>query len=287
MTESPTQYGAGERDGQETIANPQRGCGTIERGKAYLRGLSGEGRGVLPSWVQIDPPIPFREIGTEGQFTRSFKKIDGLTLQLATSGNHHYQPTCATGSYEEHAFERMVENGLYDTRMEIPKEEVHRHIDRIEERGQMDYESPAAIGDAHWGAMPVASQTDLLMRAGESYYPEPEDYAEECRKHGLSKAIPVSANREPPTVVEGITRCWVLHPAAGDEVFGGAVIGYSYLGSPVFTEPEDGSVPNYIEGYEQNGDLDVVDVAEPDERISNDEAKNMTLEDAIENGDDA
>lgn len=287
MSGSPTDYGTTGNGEQETIDNPQRGCGTLERGKAYLRGLSGEGRGVLPSWVRIDPPIPFREIGTEGQFTRSFKKIDGLTLQLATTGNHLYQPTCPTGAYEEAAFDRMVESGLYDTRMEIPKTEVRRHIDRIEQRASMSPDSLAAIGNGDWGSMPVASQTDLLMRAGESYYPEPEDYAEECRKHGLSKAIPVSANREPPTVVEGITRCWVLHPAAGSEDYGGAIIGYAYLGSPVFTEPEDGSVPNYIDEYDQNGRLDVVDVAEPEEPTDNDENKNMTLDDAINGGDDA
>lgn len=287
MTETPTFTNDSSDDEMTVLDNPQRGCGTLERGKCYLRGLGSGGNGVLPSWVSIDPPIPFREIGTNGSFTRSFKKIDGLTLQLATSANRLYEPEGPNGSYTEIAFDRMVGHGLYDTRMEIPKEEVHRHTDRIEHRATLDPDNPGSVGNGDWGSMNVSTQTDLLMRAGESYYPDPEDYAAEARKHGLSKAIPISASREPPTIVPGVTRCWVMHPAAGDGDYGGAVIGYSYLSQPVFTQPEDGGLPEYVEEYEQNGKIEVVDIEEPREEPTdtNDDNKNMTLDDAINGGD--
>lgn len=270
----------------DKLPNPQRGCGTLKRGKVYLRGLRGEGRGVLPSWVRIDPPIPFKEIGTEGSFTRSYKKIDGLSLQLATTATHDYIPKSPGGEYPDKAFDMMVEHGVYETKMEIPEREVDRHIDRIKFRSLLPGDDPQSIGGHDWGRMPVAEQTDLLMRAGESYYPEPDDFAEEARDHGLSKAIPVSPTRDPPTVVAGLTRCWVMHPAAGDDDFGGAVIGYAYLGDPVFTEPEDGDVPQYVEEHEQNGRLRVMDIEEPPEDDDEEDQQNMTLDDAINGGDD-
>lgn len=241
---------------EDALDNPQRGCGTLEHGKCYIRGVMGGG-GVLPPFVRCDPPLPFREIGTDGSFTRGFQHIDGVSLQvsLEEAGDYEFTPL-ANVDYSV-ALERMVEMELYVTRRDIPETEIRRHLDRL------------AITDPdgdHWGEIDMADQTDLLMRAGKTHYPEPEDFIEECVEHGLSKAIPVSPRNEPPTVVPGITRCWIMHPEALDDgEFGGGIIGYTYLGEVVFTEPEEGDLPEYVTEYEQNGDLRVADIKPPEE----------------------
>lgn len=270
----------------KTIPNPERGCGRLNRGKAYIRGIAGSGNGVLPSFVRCDPPIPYLEIGTNGSFTRSFQEIDGLTLQLAAEGDHDFIPLSPSGEYADIAYDRMIEHMDYETRVEIPEEEVDRHIDRIRHRGRLSNDDPQSAFAQDWGRSPVAEQTDLLMRAGESYYPEADDFIEEARVHGLSKAIPTSRNRAPPTVVPGITRCWVMSPDAGEGDYGGAVIGYAYIQEIVFTEPEDGAVPAYIEEYEQEGRLNVVDIEEPSDASAS-EQKNASIDEWIEDGEEA
>jgi hypothetical protein len=242
-------------DRPDVLDNKKRGCGHLKEGKAYIRGvLSQSGRGILPSFVRCDPPIPYREIGTDGSFTRGYEQIDGLTMQLATDGDLcEYVPLTPSGRYEEveSAWENMLALGLYQTRMDIPESETERHIDRVQFRGPEG---------AHWGDIPTAGHTDLLMRCGESYYPEPEDFIEECRTRGLSKAIPVGPNRDPPTIVPGITRCWIMHPSAGSDEYGGAIIGYVYLDEVVFTEPEDGEVPTYIREMEDQDKLRTAEI---------------------------
>jgi hypothetical protein len=258
MTELEHPEGTGVPSENDEVSNPKRGCGYLKKGKAYLRGLAGTGRGVLPSFVRCDPPIPFREVGTNGDFTRSYKEIDGLTLQLQTSGHVTEYTPVAPGGEEayESAYPQMVEAGMYESEMAIPEAEVDRHIDRVKVHGQ--------VSGAHWGEIDTAHQTDLLMRAGESYYPEPEDFIEEVTELGVSKAIPVSSRSGPPEVVRGVTRLWIMHPNAGGEDFGGGIIGYCYLDTPMFTEPEDESVPSYIEEMEQTGDIEVRKVGPED-----------------------
>ena len=247
---------------EDELDNPQRGCGTLESGKCYIRGVgTGSGGGVLPTFVRGDPPIPHREIGTDGSFTRGFKQIDGLTLQtnLEPRTDHDFTPL-APVDYSV-ALERMVEGGMYATRRDIPEHEVDRHIDRVAFR-EFD-------GD-HWGEMDIAQQSDLLMRAGKTHYPDPDDFIQEAVEHGLSKAIPISPRQEPPTVVEGITRCWIMHPEAlPDDEYGGGIIGYVYIGEVVFTEPEEGDLPEYVKDYERNGELRVAGIEEPTEEQTN------------------
>jgi len=57
---------------------------------------------------------------------------------------------------------------------------------------------------------------------------------------------------------------------------GWAVIGYAYLQEIVFTEPEDGHVPQYVQEFADAGRLDVVDIEPaPDE----DDGPNVGLDD--------
>lgn len=264
-------------DGDE-LPNPERGCGHLDKGKVYLRGLGGSGNGVLPSFVRCDPPIPFREVGTDGSFTRSYEQIDGLTFQIETSAaGTEYTPLAAgpDADYSQ-VFDNMVKFGLYQTRMDIPKREVDRHIDRVREHA-------VETGD-HWGEIKTAGTTDLLMRAGESYYPDPESFIEEARHLGISKKIPVSRRQDPPKIAPGITRLWIMHPAAGGDDFGGGIIGYSYLDTPTFTEPDDGSTPSYIQDLEESGAVTTRPVAEegpvPDILADDDDSPdNMTVDD--------
>lgn len=271
-------------DDSDTIPNPERGCGHLERGKAYIRGVSGSGDGILPGFVEVEPHIPYREIGTDGSFTRSYERIDGFTIQAATEGaQRDYNPLINRGDYMDAVGEKMVDTMHYATPMEIPELEIERHFDRIRNRAVLDPDTEPSIGFGDWGRMDVTGQTDLLMRAGKTHYPEPEDFIRECVEHGLSKAIPVSQRQEPPTIVPGITRCWILHPEADDEQFGGAVIGYVYLNNVVFTLPEDGQTPAYIDEMEDQGQINVVDIEPPQDAGA--QNGNMTLEESI-NGDD-
>jgi hypothetical protein len=246
------------KSGHEVLENKERGCGFLERGKGYLRSISGSSEGVLPAWVECNPPIPFKEIGSEGSFTRGYREFDGLTFQLATEERvTQYVPHSPTENYEHIAFERMADAGLYDTANDVPPLESQRHIDRIRHC--------RFVGE-HWGEIETAGHADLLMRAGETYYPEPEDFANEVIEMGLSKAIPVSPRNDPPTVVTGITRCWIMHPplpvtTSSTVVRSSATLTWVNLSSQ---EPEDGDVPEYISEMEQSRKLRVVDIEDPE-----------------------
>lgn len=246
----------------DKLSNPERGCGHLERGKAYVRGIPGSANGCLPSWVEIRPPIPYKEVGTEGSMTRGYIEWDGLTFQLTVEGvpgdddRYEFIPHAAGMAYEPEAFENMVNAGLYDSVADVPRLEVNRHIDRVKARG---------LSGQHFGAIDVAGQTDLLMRAGKKHYPNPVDFAEEAKEMGISKAIPVSQGREPPVCVRGITRLWIVHPEACEEEPGYGIIGYGYVDEVVYTEPADGEVPGYIDDYESAGKLRTVDIEDPPE----------------------
>lgn len=269
----------------DKLPNPERGCGHLERGKAYIRGIGGSGDGILPPFVRVNPPIPYREIGTQGSFTRSFETIDGITTQIVAGAGREFEPLYPEHVDVQDVYESMVPEFGYESRMDIPNREVDRHIDRLKVRTGFEEGETATLGGESWGHMDVTSQTDLLMRAGESYYPEMGDFIDEAVNHGLSKAIPVSKTRDPPTIIPGVTRCWVMSPSAGEEDYGGAVIGYAYIGEIVFTEPEDGSVPAYIEEMEQNGKLSVRDIEEPEDAAEATGPAEVTIEEAL-SGDD-
>jgi hypothetical protein len=237
-----------------TISNPQRGCGTLDQGKAYIRGVVGSPDGILPSFVKCDPFVPYREMGTDGEFTRGFLQFDGTSAQFALSDITDFERLYPGDADDQQAVENMVERGLYGDAGATyggpaPDFEGQRHVDRIQYRG--------TEGSDHFGGVPAVRQSDLLMRAGKTHYPDPQDYIDETVEHGISKAIPLSQRQEPPVIQPGVTRCWIVHP---DTDQGWAVIGYAYLNEVVFTEPADGHVPEYVQEYAAAGRLDVVDI---------------------------
>jgi len=241
-----------------TIANPKRGCGHLKHGKGYVRGVIGSPDGVLPSFVELRPYVPFKEIGTDGGFTRGFLRFDGTQTQIATEGDLcRYNPLYPARSTDEQAQENHVKAGVYDTVEHVPDQQWRRHVDRLHHTGT----------DAdHRGEEPLTGtgqdvHADLLMRVGATHYDTPDDFIQEAVRLGISKAIPLSQRQEPPEIVPGQTRMWLVHPDACEDGWG--VIGYAYLQEVVYTEPVDGNVPQWVQDCQQRGDLDVVEIEDP------------------------
>lgn len=165
----------------ETIPDDERGCGYLEtgnqnKGKTYLRADVGEG-GSLPAFVEFDEPIPFRE-----DHFRSYKRIDGEKFLASVAGGND----ALTGT--------------------VPKGEPERHFHRLVN------ETPA--DGPHYGKLAAPEAQDILMNVGGSYYETPADFVTEARFQGVNKAIPMSAGQEPPVVVPGRTKLFVIHPDA-------------------------------------------------------------------------
>lgn len=130
-----------------------------------------------------------------------------------------------------------------------------------------------ADGD-HMGAMDVSQAQDLIMWVGKTYY-DPDDFIEEVMKLGLSKAIPLSTNQGPPTIVPGWTRCWCLHGEAIDGKRPG-LLGYAPIGEVIYTKPEDGLVPQWVQDEEA---ADNVVVATVGDEVSAEATTNHALGD--------
>lgn len=247
-----------ETDDRRTVANPERGCGHLKHGKAYLRGVVGSEDGLLPSFVEATPKIPFKEVGSDGEFTRGFLRFDGVATEAKTDdGLTRYKPLYPRTATDSGAVENHVKAGLYQTPDAVPDQQWQRHMDRVAYRGS----------DAdHWGNVPTTGtgqqvHTDLLMRVGQTHYDTPGDFIDEAVRLGISKAIPVSMRQNPPEVVPGQTRIWFVHPDACTDGYG--VIGYAYLQEVIYTEPVDGNVPRWVQEMEKTGQLEVVDIEDP------------------------
>lgn len=246
----------------ETIDNPERGCGYMEDGKAYLKADMAPG-GDLPAFVTFNEAIPFKE-----NRKRSYTRFPGIQFELSVTG----------------------EGGMTETE---PEAEVWQHLERL------DRDRPTG---ATAGEMVEFQSQDLLLSVGKTHYPTVEDFVNESRVHGVSKAISVTSGNSPPEVNPGRTRLFLIHPRAvdveqdvettagemqdGDELLAvdgepaddeelrdldddmpvtvhrelsiPGVFGYTYLTRVVYTEDPDGNTPAYIQEYEQTGDLDVV-----------------------------
>ncbi len=130
-----------------------------------------------------------------------------------------------------------------------------------------------AEGD-HIGEMDISQAQDLIMWVGKSYY-DPDEFIEEVRELGFSKAIPLSKNQAPPTIVPGWTRVWCMHMEAIDGDRPG-LLGYAPVGEVVYMEDEDGHIPKWAQDYEAQGDLVVAKVGN---EVSAAATKNKALND--------
>lgn len=242
-----------------TIPNPKRGCGHLKHGKAYARGMIGSPDGLLPSFVETRPYVPFKEIGTDEEFTTGYLKFDGLNAQIRAEGDLYDLKPLYPGSAEKKtAWENHVNAGVYDHPTDVPGLQWRRHVDRVAVKG--------IEGAQHWGAAPATgsgtdAHADLLMRVGQTHYPEPQDFIEEAVRLGISKAIPLSTRQEPPDIIPGQTRMWLVHPDACE--YGWGVIGFAYLQEIVYTEPKDGNVPDWVQDHADTGAVEVVEIEDP------------------------
>lgn len=280
LAESPDRTDGGEIP---AVANPERGCGFLKEGKTYLRSEPGEW-GVLPAFVELSQPVPYYE----GQI-RGYKRFPGEQFEKAIAPtmadygdalveSDGYQ---AVGEATEPTAVRDHTDAI-DTLRDVPNDELGEgwlsrtdpplEIDRHLGRLGNDYllERPTA---QHLGGMRTARAHDLLMWVGESYYPEPDDFITECRSHGLSKAVPTSKNQDPPVILKGRTRCWVIHPNAvpsgrdddGNPTFEPGLVGYAYVTRVIHTaktvngEPK---FPEWAEAAAAAGKMDLVKIGE-------------------------
>ena len=248
-------------DAIETIDNPERGCGYMEDGKAYLKADTGAG-GDLPAFVRFTQPVPFKE-----NRKRSYTRFPGVQFELGVTGSA----------------------GMTET---DPADEIQNHIDRMM--------NDRPTGETAGEMIEFQSQ-DLLLSVGKTHYPDVDGFVNEARVHGVSKAISVTSGNQPPEVNPGRTRLFLIHPNAveverdvettggemksGDELLSvdgepvegdvqdpgddvpvtvhremdvPGIFGYTYLTRVVYTEDADGNVPAYIQEYDTLGDLDVV-----------------------------
>lgn len=231
----------GESGHREAVDNTERGCGFLQTNAAYVRSdvqaLSSV-QGEIPRFVELEPPIEYREHSGRGAILPGYKPFPGTEFLLA---------------YDAEG---------YDTR---PSEDVFDHIDRMQRYGLQ--------GD-HYYAIKAARAHDILMSVGETHWGEPDDFIRECRNLGLNLKIPAGKNNEPPVVLPFRTRCFVIHPNGYDDGKAG-IIGYAYLTRTIYTAGEDATqddpkVPGYASEWSNNGLVDVVDRGEaiPEEESS-------------------
>lgn len=248
-------------DDTEILPNPERGCGYLKEGKAYIRADLSP-LGTLPAFVEFNTPIPFKE-----DRKRSYKAFPGIQFELSVTG----------------------ESGPTKT---VPEGEVFEHIRRLSE----DNPTGRTAGE-----MVSFHSHDLLMSVGRTHYETAEEFITEAKVHGVNKAISVTSGNEPPEINPGRTRLFLIHPGACEYTVteteeqeitkkekvqlpngetktvayreteevevevtktSPGIIGYTYLTRVVYTEDEDGNVPQYVQDYEAMGDLDVVQIGD-------------------------
>lgn len=289
-----------DRGERETIRNEERGCGFLDHGKGYLRSPPRGSGGVLPSFVEFDPPIPYLE---RDKF-RGYEFFPGIAFELAVTGaadvpTSHAEMVTPLGdedprldTFDEDLPPEFVETNPFlretarysstiadgDREATVstdPPGEVWRHIVRS---------VGSAEGD-HAGDMEAFRSRDLYMHIGASYYETPEEFIQEVEEQGLSKAIPVSETQEPPVIQPGKTRLFLVHPDACEDETPG-IIGYVYLSRTVYTEDSKGRFPNWAKKQERSrDDMDLVHIGD---QIYEDGTRATTIDedDEFGNGDD-
>lgn len=267
---------------RETVRNEQRGCGFLKHGKAYVRSPPRSADGVLPSFVEFDPVVPYLE---RAKF-RGYEYFPGTEFELAVTGTEDFPDTAGgwvrpseIGEGEDRptlqGYSTSTDEGLTST---DPPGEIWRHILR-NVGSAADYE--------HAGQVPQFQTRDLFMHVGKSYYETPEEFIEEVREQGLSKAIPVSESQEPPRIDPGNTRLYLVHPRAvyyeESDTYKAGIIGYVYLHRTIYTEDEKGRFPAWAEDHASGReDMDLVRIGD---QIYEDGTRATTINGAMEDDD--
>jgi len=277
-------------DERETVRNEERGCGFLKHSKGYLRSPPRSADGVLPPFVRFDPAVPYLE---RSKF-RGYEYFPGVEFELAVTGPSNVPETVG---------EWIRPSGVEDDVGDEETNDLRGVLDGISDEGGFSTDPPGEIwrhiarttGDAsgleHAGEVPQFQTRDLFMLVGKSYYDSPDEFIEEVREQGLSKAIPVSESQEPPRVEPGRTRLFLVHPNAvyyeETEERKPGIIGYVYLHRTIYTEDEKGRFPAWAQ--EQAGGRDDMDLVHIGDQIYEDGTRTATLneDDEFGNGDTA
>lgn len=270
-------------DDHETVRNEERGCGFLKHSKAYVRSPPRSADGVLPSFVEFSPPIPYLE---RAKF-RGYEFFPGTEFELSVTGASDF-PTTEGGwtrpseigeGDETPALQGVspeADDGMVRT---DPPGEIWRHILRTTGSAH-DYE--------HAGQVPQFQSRDLFMLVGKSYYDTPEEFIEEVHEQGLSKAIPVSETQDPPRIDPGRTRLYLVHPKAvyyeETDTYKAGIIGYVYLHRTIYTEDEKGRFPAWAE--EQASGREDMDLVRIGDQIYEDGTRATTINGAVEDDDE-
>lgn len=287
-----------EETGREVIPNKERGCGFLQPNKAYIRSDASR-FGALPAFVKFTEPVEPEKFIDEFAYKegepRGWMKIDSTKFELAHQDDIRYELLPKSYTEEGIAFLIAASDSEYEDREDVPDSEIERHLDRLrwydEDEDQL-------------GSMKTWQAHDIMMRVGASHYPEPEDFIQECVTQGLNKAIASGSNTPFPKVVEGRTKLYVVHPNALEyevdaeddpeveadtkTVRKQGVIGYVYLTRVIYTEDEDGKVPDWMKEREQAKDyVDIVEIGEkipeeedrPEQELENFESDKVEEED--------
>ena len=264
-----------DTDERETVRNEERGCGFLKHGKAYVRSPPRSADGVLPSFVEFDPVVPYLE---RSKF-RGYEYFPGTEFELAVTGTDDFPDTAGGWTRPSEIGEgedRPTLNGYSTSTDEAltstdPPGEIWRHILR-NVGSAADYE--------HAGQIPQFQSRDLFMFVGKSYYETPEEFVEEVREQGLSKAIPVSESQDPPRIDPGNTRLYLVHPKAvyyeETDTYKAGIIGYVYLHRTIYTEDEKGRFPAWAE--EQASGREDMDLVRVGDQIYDDGTRATTID---------
>jgi len=267
---------------RETARNEQRGCGFLKHGKAYVRSPPRSADGVLPSFVEFDPVVPYLE---RSKF-RGYEYFPGTEFELAVTGTDDFPDTAGGWTRPSEIGEgedRPTLNGYSTSTDEAltstdPEGEIWRHILR---------NVGSAADHEHAGQIPQFQSRDLFMFVGKSYYETPEEFIEEVREQGLSKAIPVSESQDPPRIDPGNTRLYLVHPKAvyyeETDTYKAGIIGYVYLHRTIYTEDEKGRFPAWAE--EQASGREDMDLVHIGDQIYDDGTRATTINGVCEDGD--
>jgi hypothetical protein len=235
------------------IRNAKRGCGHLKTGAMYLHAeVSPDG--ILPPFVLFDPPLRYDE-----QEFRGWKAFQGLQFEMA------FRPETRLPGFDEEAYRADYRASMaprptaeFIAAIGGQETELDRHVARLCHEGYMIRQGQEIPG---LGYVRHAWAPDLLMFIGATYYPTPDDFVKEAIRLGVNKRIP---NTNPPLVIPGITKLYLVHPAAplanGD--IGPAVIGFAYMTHVIFTRPPDNVIPKWVDDLRAVGQVTIADIGD-------------------------
>lgn len=274
--------------GREVLPNEKRGCGHLKPNKAYIRGdAPGSIDGTVPRFVEFKPPIKYKVDSFRG-----IRRFPGIRFQLAHGSE--VETEAGVDIKEKLGVDQLLEEvedeeENFITKMMDKSADLFQLVSRL-------YLDDVEHTDANKNKESHAF--DQLTWIGSSNYETPEEFIEETRKQGFNRGISVTQKSQPPVVNPFRTRVFCVHPNAlvkkdgeyfraqeqdikDDDVdtYAG-IIGYAVVNRVVHTVDTDGEVPEYVQNYQDNQELDIVERGE--ELDPEEETDEQSLDEVVE-----